>query len=267
MSKRFSFPSSAAVFDWISSFPNVERGRSPGGPLQPASFDLHRMQVLAELAGNPERSAESIHIAGSKGKGSVTGMIASILEAAGIKAARYMSPHVTDYRERICLGNNFFDESLYIDGGNELKTLLTEVKKGNTAFASAFAAGGEPTVFELLTLYFFLCARRAGAGYMAVETGLGGRLDSTNIVDPLISIITGIELEHTDYLGNTLTAIAGEKAGIIKKRKPLALAEQSPEVLDVFREKAAEMDAPLYYFPDYVRIENTKVHREGTNFT
>jgi dihydrofolate synthase/folylpolyglutamate synthase len=86
-------------------------------------------------------------------------------------------------------------------------------------------------------------------------------------VDPLISTITGIELEHTDYLGNTLSAIAGEKAGIIKKSKPLALAEQAPEALEVFRRKAAEKDAPLYYFPDYVHVENTKVHREGTDFT
>jgi dihydrofolate synthase/folylpolyglutamate synthase len=112
-----------------------------------------------------------------------------MLEAAGLRAARYLSPHVSDYQERVSLGNQFFDESLYAKGGNDLRALLAAAERGNPEFASAFAAGGGPTVFELLTLYFFICARHAGCDCMAVETGLGGRLDAANIVDPLISVM------------------------------------------------------------------------------
>jgi dihydrofolate synthase/folylpolyglutamate synthase len=126
--------------------------------------------------------------------------------------------------------------------------------------------GEGPSFFELLTLYFFLCARRGGCDVMAVETGLGGRLDSTNIVDPLVSVITVIELEHTEFLGNTLAAVAGEKAGIIKPGRPLVLGEQPPEALEVFRRQAAEKGSPLLYLPETARVENIRVRRDGTDF-
>jgi dihydrofolate synthase/folylpolyglutamate synthase len=102
---------------------------------------------------------------------------------------------------------------------------------------------------------------------MAIETGLGGRLDATNIVDPLVSVITGIELEHTEYLGKTIAAIAGEKAGIIKSGKPLVLAEQNPEALEVFLEHAARKNSPLLYFPDRVELQNVRIDQNGTSFT
>ncbi|MCL2759617.1 MAG: tetrahydrofolate synthase, partial [Treponema sp.] len=113
MSRNFS--SSAEVFEWLSKFINLERGQ------RPKSFRLERMEVLCELAGHPQRCAPSIHIAGSKGKGSVTSMLSSMLTAAGFRAARYMSPHVTDIRERICLGDSFFDEDIYCSAGDELR--------------------------------------------------------------------------------------------------------------------------------------------------
>jgi dihydrofolate synthase/folylpolyglutamate synthase len=117
-----------------------------------------------------------------------------------------------------------------------------------------------------MTLWFFLCAGDSACKVMAVETGMGGRLDATNILDPLVSAITVIELEHSEYLGSTIAAIAGEKAGIIKPRRPLALAEQRPEALEIFRQRASEMESPLYYFPECVRLDNIKVSREGTKF-
>jgi len=227
------------------------------------------MEVLAELAGHPERCAPSIHIAGSKGKGSVTGMIASVLEADGRRAARYMSPHIVDYRERICLGNSFFDEAVYRAAGDELRD-IAECKvpaAKNSLFDPGSEEGEALTFFELLTLYFFLCARTGGCDVMVVETGMGGRLDCTNIIDPLVSIITLIELEHTAFLGQTIAAVAGEKAGIIKPGKPLILARQSAEALDIFKKRASEKNSPLLYFPDTVSIESPHIHSDGTDFS
>ncbi|MDR1099031.1 MAG: tetrahydrofolate synthase [Treponema sp.] len=260
-----SFVSSAAVFAWLSRFINLERGQTP------KSFKTERMEILATLAGHPETCAPAIHIAGSKGKGSVTGMISAILEAGGIKTARYMSPHVREYRERITAGDDFFDESVYIEAGRELRDICETLMAGAADKFPLFSPGHEggegPTFFELLTLYFFLCARRAGRDFMVIETGMGGRLDPTNIASPLVSVITPIELEHTEYLGDTLAAIAGEKAGIIKPGKPLVLAKQADEALRVFRENAAAKNAPLLFFPQAADIQGLSIRREGTDFS
>ena len=252
------FSSSAEVFSWLSKHINLERGQ------RPKSFRLERMEVLAELAGCPHRCAPSIHIAGSKGEGSVTSMLTAMLTASGLRAARYMSPHVTDIRERICLGDSFFSEDVYCKAGDELRNIA------ESPFLSQQAAAlfneCEPTFWELLTLLFFLCARQSKCDVMVVETGMGGRLDSTNIVDPLVSIITLIELEHTNFLGNTITEIAGEKAGIIKQGKPLVLAKQNDEALEVFKNKAKEKNSPLYYFPEIAELSDIKITPQGTEF-
>ncbi|MDR1587474.1 MAG: tetrahydrofolate synthase, partial [Treponema sp.] len=237
-----SFKNSAEVFSWLSRFINLEKGQTP------KSFRLDRMEFLAALAGRPERCAPSIHIAGSKGKGSVTGMLSSMLEAAGRRVARYMSPHVSDYRERISLGASFFDEDVYRAAGGEVRRIAESLGAGNSGagpFDPRHEEGEGPSFFELLTLFFFLCARRGNCDVMVVETGMGGRLDSTNIVNPLVSVITVIELEHTEFLGNTLAAVAGEKAGIIKPGRPLVLGEQPPGALEVFRKRAAEKGSPF----------------------
>jgi dihydrofolate synthase/folylpolyglutamate synthase len=195
-------------------------------------------------------------------------MIGAALEEAGLSPARYGSPHVLEYRERITAGSRFFDEALYAAAGDELRDLADRWQKTPEVWMTASESGmGEPTFFELLTLYFFLCARRARSGFMAVETGLGGRLDATNIVDPLVSVITVIELEHTGYLGNTIEEVAREKAGIIKRGRPLVLAAQPPEALEVFRAAAADKGSPLLYLPDTVEITGLQVRREGTRFT
>ena len=226
------------------------------------------MEALAKLVGNPERCAPSIHIAGSKGKGSVTGMIASMLEADGRRAARYMSPHISDFRERISLGNSFFDEQVYCAAGDELRDLVeNKVPASKNSVFDPSRGGESPTFFELLTTYFFLCARTGGCDAMVVETGLGGRLDATNILDPRVSVITLIELEHTAFLGNTLAEVAGEKAGIIKNGRPLILARQSDEALEVFKKRTKEKNSPLWYFPDAAAVENVKVHPGSTDFS
>jgi dihydrofolate synthase / folylpolyglutamate synthase len=263
------FKLSEDVFGWLSGFINLERGQKP------KSFRIERMEVLAELADHPERCAPSIHIAGSKGKGSVTSMLSAMLTAAGFRVARYMSPHVTDIRERICLGDLYFSDDIYCSAGDELKNIVEErlpaLVKTQSKTASLFSPtatdGCEPTFWELLTLLFFLCARIAKCNVMVVETGMGGRLDSTNVLDPLVSVITLIELEHTNFLGNTIEAIATEKAGIIKKGKPLVLAKQCGEALNVFKEKTQEKNSPLIYFPQIAELSNIKITTQGTDFT
>ena len=196
-------------------------------------------------------------------------MAASVLEAAGMRAARYMSPHISDYRERICLGNSFFDEDVYRAAGGELRDIADNrvPDSKNSLFDPACAEGEAPTFFEMLTLFFFLCAREARCDAMVVETGMGGRLDCTNIVNPLVSVITFIELEHTAFLGGTIAEVAGEKAGIIKPGRPLVLARQNGEALDVFRKRAAEKNSPLLYFPEAAAVGNVKVSPGGTDFT
>jgi len=270
------FKSSGEVFDWLSSFINLERGQKP------KSFRIERMEILAKLAGHPEKCAPSVHIAGSKGKGSVTTMLAAILTAAGFKTARYMSPHVIDIRERICLGDSYFSEDIYIGAGDELKhlteTLLPAAIDSLPSAAALFSPnapdplqsdwqGCEPTFWELLTLLFFLCAKKSKCDIMVAETGMGGRLDSTNVLDPLISVITLIELEHTSFLGNTIEAIAGEKAGIIKTGKPLILAGQCEEALRVFKKTAKEKNSRLFYIPEILEISDIKINAQGTKFS
>ena len=253
----------------MSRFINLERGQKP------KSFLLERMETLVELAGHPERCAPSIHVAGSKGKGSVTSMLAAILTAAGYKAARYMSPHVIDIRERLCLGDTYFDEEIYIASGDELRHITEELlpalsvsdSQAASLFGESAPNGCEPTFWELLTLLFFLCARKSNCDIMVVETGMGGRLDSTNVLDPLVSVITLIELEHTSILGSTLSAIAGEKAGIIKQGRPLILAKQHAEALEVFKQKTKEKNSPLFYFPELAEISNLKITKNGTEFS
>ncbi|MDR1215145.1 MAG: tetrahydrofolate synthase [Treponema sp.] len=246
------FLSSSSVFKWVSQFINFERIRADKG------FCLDRMWELAERAGHPERTAPVIHVAGSKGKGSVSTMIASVLSSAGFKTALYTSPHVLDFRERITWNGDFFDESVYVDAGNELLSITEKM-----------GAEDAPTFFELFTLFFFLCARRSDCTAMVVETGMGGRLDATNIVRPLVSVITLIEKEHTEYLGDTIALIAKEKSGIIKPDVPLVLAEQVPEALAVFYDAVEKADSSttVHYFPDEAELRNIVVSRDGTDFT
>jgi len=251
------FESPARVFQWLSGFANLENGQTF------RDFRLDRMTALAKLAEGPENCAPSIHVAGSKGKGSVTGMIAAILSASGMRTSRYQSPHVNDFRERISTGSGFFDDNIYINAGNELKCLLEKYNLSGTSCND----GEDPTFFELMTLWFFLCSRLSRSDVMAVETGMGGRLDATNILTPLLSVITLIELEHTEYLGNTISAIAGEKAGIIKNGRPLILAEQSEEALEVFRKNTAQKNCPLFYFPDIAAVKDLSVNKDGTTFS
>lgn len=222
--------------DWLNDFLNFER--TP----QKNIFWLDTIDYLCKRFDNPQDFSPCIHIAGSKGKGSVSKLIASILEEAGYSVGLYSSPHIVDFRERIATPSGFFDESVYEEAIKELVPNIESI------IPEQLPAERPLTWFELVTLYAFLCFRKAKVNWSVYEVGMGGRLDSTNIIRPKLCCITPIELEHTEFLGDTLEKIAAEKAGIIKNCTPVIVARQSSESVErVFSEKAFTRHAPCYF--------------------
>lgn len=209
-------------------------------------FWLDTMEYFCEKFHHPEIFAPTIHVAGSKGKGSVSSMISSILDASGKKTGLYTSPHIIDFFERIGSAHGKFDESIYENATNELISTIEKIDSKD------LPAERPITWFELVTLYGMLCFREAKVDVSVFEVGLGGRLDSTNVITPKISVITPIELEHTEFLGNTVEKIAYEKAGIIKKNVPVIISKQTESVKEVFRKVATEKNAPIYFVDEIV---------------
>ena len=229
---------------WLDSFINFEK--LP----QKNMFWLDTMRFFCERLGHPENSSPCFHIAGSKGKGSVSKMIACILQEAGFSVGLYTSPHVIDFRERISCSDGFFDDTVYNGAASELKDAVQSAQNEKKNPRSL-------TWFELVTLYAFLCFRRARTDWNVFEVGLGGRLDATNVVTPKLCCITPIELEHTEYLGDTLEKIASEKAGIIKPRTPVVISHQSNiSVSRVFQNAAQKADAPCTFTDDIIRFQD-----------
>ena len=233
---------------------NVEKG-------QATEFKLDRMRALASELDNPQFGRLTIHIAGSKGKGSVSTMCARILEESGFKVGIYTSPHLIHWKERIAFASGPMEEKTLIDAMEEILPLIEG--KG----PSDFPGGEEPTFFELTTLLAFCAFRSTGCKAQVIEVGLGGRLDSTNIVDPDVSAITPIELEHTQFLGDTIAKIAFEKAGIIKAGKPACVSIQKADAMEVFERKASEMKSPLHAVGAEILPCAVKLGSWGTNCT
>ncbi|GMO52891.1 MAG: folylpolyglutamate synthase/dihydrofolate synthase family protein [Treponemataceae bacterium] len=223
---------------FLSSFLNFER--LP----QKNMFWLDTMEFLCGRFSNPQNASPSLHVAGSKGKGTVSAMIQGILAEAGFRCGLYTSPHVVDFSERINLGNDLFAEAEYADAFDELKNGLSGISQ------ESFPGNRPVTWFELVTLYAFLIFRRAKCDWAVYETGLGGRLDATNVLKPKASAITLIEREHVEYLGSTLSAIAAEKAGIIKENTPVIVMKQSPEAFVTLETAAKQKNARFIYVPD-----------------
>ena len=190
-------------------------------------------KILAGL-GNPQNSFACIHVAGTNGKGSVASSLASILTRAGYKTGLYTSPHLVDFNERIQVNGRPISNNRVVESYRAIKKV--------------HAGDREPTFFEFSTVMAFHEFARQKVDWAIIETGMGGRLDATNIVRPRLSIITNISLEHRDYLGNTLAQISGEKAGIIKYRTPVITGIRQKKALSVVEEKAVEKSAPLYRF-------------------
>ena len=194
--------------------------------------DLYNTIALCRALGDPQNGFRSVHVAGTNGKGSTSHMLASVFMEAGYKTGLYTSPHLLDFRERIRINGQMIPEEKVIAFTMAHRQLFTEI---------------EPSFFEMTVglAFEYFCEEKVDIAI--IETGMGGRLDSTNILRPELSIITNIGWDHTAFLGNTLEAIASEKAGIIKKEVPVIISETQPETEDVFRRKAAEMQAPILF--------------------
>ncbi|WP_460502714.1 bifunctional folylpolyglutamate synthase/dihydrofolate synthase, partial [Hymenobacter agri] len=188
--------------------------------------------ALAEAMGNPERGFRSVHVAGTNGKGSSSHLLAAVLQAAGYKVGLYTSPHLREFTERIRVN------------GQELAPdyLVAWVAKWRPLFEQV-----QPSFFEMCVALAFSYFAEQRVDVAVVEVGLGGRFDSTNIITPLVSLITNISFDHQALLGNTLPEIAGEKAGIIKPGVPAVVSQSQPEVADVFRREAAAKLAHLVF--------------------
>ncbi|MBW2295159.1 MAG: hypothetical protein JRG94_23055 [Deltaproteobacteria bacterium] len=205
--------------------------------LTAARMSLQPIRALLDRLGKPEQGIEVIHVAGSKGKGSTCLFAESALTAAGKRVGVFTSPHLHSWTERFRIGGRDVDGSALAKAVTQLRPHVEWLRDNDPENA--------PTFFDATTAAALLIFAEAHLDYAVLEVGLGGRLDSTNIVMPRVTCITSIELEHTDKLGTTLAAIAGEKAGIIKPRVPCVIGRLAPEAERVIRDRARELGAPV----------------------
>nr|MDA8422316.1 bifunctional folylpolyglutamate synthase/dihydrofolate synthase [Nitrospiraceae bacterium] len=194
---------------------------------------------LMELMGNPQEKFRTVHIAGTNGKGSTSACIASMLQAAGYRVGLYTSPHLVSFTERIKINGAPIPEAAVV-------ALAQRVRREYHGFAAGGAVPGSPTFFEVTTAIAFRYFADQGVDIAVIEVGMGGRLDSTNVITPLVSVITNIDLEHTEFLGNTLERIAAEKAGIVKAGVSLVTGATQADVIRVIEREAGGKRAPVY---------------------
>jgi dihydrofolate synthase/folylpolyglutamate synthase len=218
--------------------------------------DLTNAYLLANHLDNPQKNLKCIHVAGTNGKGSTSHMLASILQEAGYKVGLYTSPHLKDYRERIKINGVKISEDFVCDFINKNK---------------AFFEANDMSFFEMTVGLAFDYFSKEKVDIAIIEVGMGGRLDATNIITPLVSVITNIGLDHTKFLGNTLEAIAYEKAGIIKPGIPVVIGEYTNETKPVFLAKAEENNSEIYFASDLIHesypsdlIGDYQVHNKKT---
>jgi dihydrofolate synthase / folylpolyglutamate synthase len=213
--------------------------------------DLNNILLLSEHLGNQHRNLNTIHIAGTNGKGSVSHMLASVLQEAGYKTGLYTSPHLIDFRERIRINGKMISEDFVICFVEQIKEFIESV---------------QPSFFEITVGMAFSYFDLEKVDVAVIETGLGGRLDSTNIISPDLSIITNISMDHEYLLGDTIQKIAFEKAGIIKKDVPVVIGQKLEQTKSVFIDKAQSVNAPLFFAEDYYQTEMTEQHSGFATF-
>jgi len=212
--------------------------------------DLNNTIAICNALGNPQTKLQCIHVAGTNGKGSTSHMIAAVLQQAGYKVGLYTSPHLIDFRERIKINGKLIPKEYIVDFVEKYKETFEKV---------------EPSFFEWtvgLTFDYFV---NMEVDVAVIEVGLGGRLDSTNVINPVVSVITNIGFDHTNLLGETLQKIAGEKAGIIKSRKPVVVSQYQPDIAAIFSDKAKELKSPIQFASKDFKIIETK--KEEKNLT
>jgi len=203
--------------------------------------DLHNTIALCKALDNPHQKFKSIHIAGTNGKGSTSHMLAAILQQAGYKTGLYTSPHLKDFRERIKINGEMVSEDFVVEFTERTMKLSQEI---------------QPSFFELTVAMAFEYFAQEKVDIAVIETGLGGRLDSTNIITPVLSVITNIGYDHMNILGNSLEEIASEKAGIIKPNIPVVIGETIPETRPIFINKAKELNAPILFASEEYEVSN-----------
>ena len=235
------------ALDYLYSF--VDYSLKHSSELAKADFKLDRMFALMESLGNPQSKYPIIHVAGTKGKGSTSALCAAALQAAGYKVGLYTSPHLLDYVERIQINGAPISHEQLIELVEEIKPHVAKIEM--------------LTTFEITTALAFLAFGKYGVNAAVFEVGLGGRLDATNIVTPKVSVITSLSYDHTAVLGNTLTLIAGEKAGIIKDGVPVVSSPQKDESLAVLERVAALKNSSLTLIGRDVNFELIESSLEG----
>ena len=215
---------------------------------------LDTARGLASMFGNPHRKLRTIHVAGTNGKGSTSSTIAAILTAAGMKTGLYTSPHLVDFRERIRINGRMITEDAVVEFVDRYRSMTMD------------SPSFHPSFFELATIMAFDYFAREGVDVAVIEVGLGGRLDTTNIITPDLSVITNISLDHTALLGTTRREIAAEKAGIIKPGIPVVIGEADEEVRPVFEEVARRVGAPVVFAEDEKPILKAEEQNDGITY-
>jgi len=210
--------------------------------------DLKNTIAICKALGNPQANLKCIHVAGTNGKGSTSHMIAAVLQKAGYKVGLYTSPHLVDFRERIKINGKLISKEYIVDFVENNKIKFENI---------------EPSFFEWSVGLAFDYFVHEEVDVAVMEVGLGGRLDSTNVINPVVSVITNISFDHMNLLGDTLQKIAIEKAGIIKSRKPVVVSQYQPEVASVFSEKARELKSPIQFAGKDYKITDCK--KENNN--
>ena len=231
---------------------------------------LQTTEALDEHYGHPHRQYKTIHVAGTNGKGSCSHTLAAILQQAGFKVGLYTSPHIVDFRERIRVNGQTISEKYVIDfvddfikWNNESTTSNDEPLITNDDYSTNNNQRLYPSFFELATAMAFKYFADQQVDIAVVEVGLGGRLDCTNIITPILSIITNISFDHTQFLGNTLAEIAAEKAGIMKKNVPVVIGETTAETRPVFEEKARLVGSPIFFAEDIAEVISSSPNNQG----
>src|SRR5882724_1387691 len=229
-------------------------GRELAAPTQAAAakFNLENITTLAKSLGHPERKYPSVHIAGTNGKGSTAAFLESILRHAHYRTGLYTSPHLERINERIRVNGEEIPDAAFADIFSQIHSVIERLLANGTLRA-------HPTFFECVTAIAFAYFAEAGVQFAVFETGLGGRLDSTNIVTPKVSIITRIDFDHENFLGHSLREIAAEKAGIIKRGVPVIIAEQREEAGQVLLSKARELGVPVFEINATFTIESSQM--------